>query len=126
MTVSYYEGTIEKFKKDYRRVPESSAADGGFASNNNLKYSKKAGIINTVFNKLRGSMQNIVKNEWVETKLKRWRSGIEAIISNLKRGFEIGRCTWKGFAHYGQKIFWSIIGYNIRVMSGAYLKLMTL
>ena len=121
-----YEGTIEKFKKDYGRAPGSSVADGGFASKDNLEYSQKAGIINTVFNKVRGSMENIVKNKWLETRLKKWRSGIEAIISNLKRGFEIRRCTWKGHAHYGQKVFWSVIGYNIRVMTGAYLKLMTL
>ena len=52
--------------------------------------------------------------------------GIEAVISNLKRGFEIARCTWKGFPHYGQKVFWSVIGYNIRVMTAAFLKLLTL
>jgi IS5 family transposase len=121
-----YQGAIEKLKKDYGRVPGSSTADGGFASAENIEYSKKAGIINIVFNKIRGSMQNIAKNKWVENKLKRWRSGIEAVISNLKRGFQIRRCNWKGEAHYGQKIFWSIIGYNLRVMTGAILKSMTL
>jgi len=120
-----YEKTINKFIKSYGRAPASSVADGGFASVSNLEYSKKVGIINIVFNKIRGSMQNIVRNKWVETKLKKWRSGIEAVISNLKRGFEIARCTWKGLAHYGQKVFWSIIGYNIRVMTNAFLKLMT-
>jgi IS5 family transposase len=121
-----YAGTIKKIKKDYGKTPESSTADGGFASTKNIEYSRKAGIINIVFNKIRGSMQNIAKNKWVETKLKRWRSGIEAIISNLKRGFQIRRCVWKGMAHYGQKIFWSIIGYNLRVMTGAILQTMTL
>ena len=71
-------------------------------------------------------MQNITNTKWIENKLKRWRSGIEAIISNLKRGFQIRRCTWKGIAHYGQKVFWSVIGYNLRVMTGAILQLMTL
>jgi len=81
--------------------------------------------MNIVFNKIRGSIQNMAKNKWVETKLKRWRSGIEAIISNLKRGFQIRRCNWKGFAHYRQKIFWSVIGYNLRVMTEAFLQAMT-
>ena len=121
-----YEKTIETFKENYGRVPNSSTADGGFASKANLEYSKSVGIINTVFNKIRGSLENIVNNKWLETKLKKWRSGIEAVISNLKRGFEIARCTWKGLPHYGQKVFWSVIGYNIRVMTGAFLKLMTL
>jgi IS5 family transposase len=121
-----YQGTIEKLKKDYGKIPESSTADGGFASTANIEFSKKTGIINIVFNKIRGSIQNVAKNKWVENKLKRWRSGMEAVISNLKRGFQIRRCNWKGFAHYGQKIFWSVIGYNLRVMTGAILKSMTL
>jgi len=121
-----YEGTIKKLKKDYGKTPESSVADGGFASKANIEYSQKVGIINIVFNKIRGSMQNIANSKWVENKLKRWRSGIETIISNLKRGFQIRRCTWKGLAHYGQKVFWSVIGYNLRVMTGAILQTMTL
>src|SRR5215510_13955054 len=121
-----YQGTIEKLKKYYGRIPDSSTADGGFASEKNIEYSMAAGIINIVFNKIRGSLQNIANNKWVETKLKKWRSGIEAVISNLKRGFQIHRCNWKGLAHYGQKVFWSVIGYNLRVMTGAILMSMTL
>jgi len=116
-----YQQTIEKVKKCYKRTPESSTADGGYASRENVEYSEKAGIVNIVFNKIRGSLQNIAKNKWVENKLKRWRAGIEAVISNLKRGFDIRRCNWKGDARYRQKVFWSVIGYNIRVMTNAVL-----
>jgi IS5 family transposase len=121
-----YQGTIEKLKKDYGKTPLSSAADGGFASGANIKHAKKEGIVNIIFNKIWGSMENVAKNKRVENKLKRWRSGIEAIISNLKRGFQIRRCNWKGPAHYGQKIYWSVIGYNLRVMTAAFLQAMTL
>ena len=121
-----YAGTIEKLKKEYGKVPNSSVADGGYASKENIEYSKKAGIINIVFNKIRGSMENIARSKWIENKLKRWRSGIEAIISNLKRGFQIGRCKWKGLAHYGQKVFWSVIGYNLRVMTSAIMQTLAL
>jgi IS5 family transposase len=37
----------------------------------------------------------------------------------LKRGFDIARCNWKGWKHYRQKVYWSVIGYNIRVMTAA-------
>ena len=121
-----YQGAIEKLKKDYGKIPSSSVTDGGYASKANLEYSQKKGIVNIVFNKIRGSLQNITTNKWIEAKLKRWRSGIEAVISNLRRGFQIQRCTWKGGLHYGQKVFWSIIGYNIRVMTAAFLQEMTL
>jgi IS5 family transposase len=121
-----YSGMIDKVIKDYGKIPGSSTADGGFASTENIEYSKEIGIANIVFNKIRGSMQNIANNQWVQNRLKKWRAGIEAVISNLKRGFQIRRCNWKGIAHYRQKIFWSIIGYNIRVMTGAILKSLTL
>jgi IS5 family transposase len=121
-----YQKTIGMIKKYYEKTPESSVADGGFASRENIEYSKKEGIINIVFNKIRGSMNNVADNKWKENKLKRWRSGMEAIISNLKRGFNISRCVWKGLAHYGQKVFWSIIGYNLRVMTAGLLADMTL
>jgi len=121
-----YQGTLESVQKKYGITPESVVTDGGYASVANLEYSKGIGIVNIVFNKIRGSIQNITNNKWVEAKLKRWRSGIEAIISNLKRGFQISRCNWKGLLHYGQKVFWSIIGYNIRVMTGAFMKALTL
>jgi len=121
-----YQRAIKKVIKNYGIIPGSSTADGGFASIKNIEYSKEIGIINIVFNKIRGTIQNITNSKWIENKLKRWRSGIEAIISNLKRGFQIRRCTWKGIEHYGQKVYWSIIGYNLRVMTGAILQSMTL
>jgi len=121
-----YQETIERLKEDYGKVPDSSVADGGYASVANIEYSVQEGILNIVFNKIRGCLQNIAGNKRVENKLKRWRSGMEAIISNLKRGFHIRRCIWKGFAHYRQKIFWSVIGYNLRVMTAGLLQAMTL
>jgi len=68
-------------------------------------------------------MKNIAVSETVETELKKWRSGIEAVISNLKRGYNLRRCTWKGWKHVQLKVYWSIIAYNIRVMTGHMLRL---
>jgi IS5 family transposase len=112
-------GTIEGVKKEYGKTPESSAADGGYASGANIKQGQEAGIINIVFNKVVGSMQNVCTSKRKEIMLKKWRAGIEAVISNLKRGFDIARCNWKGWRHYRQKVFWSVIDYNIRVMIAA-------
>ena len=57
----------------------------------------------------------------METRLKKWRSGIEAVISNLKRGYEVFRCQWRTKAHYDAKVLWSVIAYNIRVMTALML-----
>ena len=114
-----YEGTIDEVKREYGKVPESSVADGGYASKANIELAKGEGIANIVFNKIVGNTGNVYTSKRKETLLKKWRARIEAVISNLKRGFAIGRCNWKGWKHYRQKVYWSVIGYNIRVMTAA-------
>jgi transposase, IS5 family len=112
-----YEDCLKKVITNYDQTPESSAADGGYASINNLKIAQALGIQNVVFNKTRGKMQNIVKTKILGTKLEKWRSGIEANISNLLRGCNIRRCNWEGLEHFKQKVMWSVLAYNIRVMA---------
>jgi len=114
--------TLDKLKSDYEMTPEDVATDGGYASKKNLEYAIESGIKNVVFNKITRSMKNIVESPSKEDELKKWRSGIEAVISNLKRGFNLKRCTWKGWEHFKQKVYWSIISYNIRVMTSHILK----
>lgn len=110
---------LERIKYLYHKEIESVATDGGYASQSNLETAKhKLGIKNIVFNKIVGTMKSIAQSKTLETQLKKWRSGIEAVISNVKRGFDLRRCTWKGDEHFDAKVLWSVIGYNIRVISG--------
>jgi IS5 family transposase len=116
-----YQVMTDKVIETYRRIPRDIATDGGYASLAKLKYSEEKGIKNIVFNKVVGSLHSIASSLNMETRLKKWRSAIEAIISNVKRGFGLSRCEWKGEEHFRQKVMWSVIAYNIRVMS-AFLK----
>jgi len=118
---SIYQPTINRVIENYGIVPRDSATDGGYASLANLEHAQKAGIINIVFNKVVGSMQNIASSLNMETRLKKWRSAMEAIISNIKRGFNIHVCNWKGWVHFQAKVLWSILAYNFRVMTGLIL-----
>ena len=110
--------TIERVKENYGRTPKSVAADGGYASKANHQKAVKEGLVNVVFNKVVGSLKNVTSSKNMQTRLKKWRSGIEATISNLKRGFNLFRCNWKGWEHFQAKVFWSVISYNIKVMTG--------
>lgn len=112
-----YQSMMNNIIDVYETIPRDSVTDGGFASKDNIKYSIKTGIINTVFNKIKGSMQNVVSSINMETRLKKWRSGIEAVISNLKRGFDLRVCNWKGWEHFKRKVLWSILAYNFRVLT---------
>jgi len=112
-----YVGVIERIKENYGVVPRDMVTDVGFASLENQKLAKENGITNIVFNKIVGSLRNFTSSVNMETRLKKWRSGIEAVISNFKRGFDIFRCDWKGRTHFDAKVYWSVIAYNIRVMT---------
>jgi len=114
---SLFRPMVDKVINIYGIVPRDSATDGGFASLENLQSAKSKGIVNIVFNKIVDSLHNVCTSLNMETRLKKWRSAIEAIISNIKRGFNLHRCNWKGEAHFEQKVLWSTIAYNIRVMS---------
>jgi IS5 family transposase len=114
-----YQSTINKIERDYQIVPRDSVTDGGYACKDNAEYALGKGIKNIVFNKIVGSLKNITSSRNMETRLKKWRSGIEAVISNLKRGYRLFRCNWKGEAHFKQKVLWSVLAYNIRVMTAA-------
>lgn len=116
-----YKGTLDQVISTYDRVPRDSVTDGGYASMENLNYAKDKEIANIVFNKVVGSLKNFASSKNMESRLKKWRSGIEAVISNLKRGYDLFRCNWKGEAHFKQKVLWSVIAYNIRVMTAAVL-----
>jgi len=114
---SLYQGVVTRVIDAYGIVPRDSAADGGYASLANLNFAKENNIKNIVFNKVVGSLQNQVTSKNMETRLKRWRSSIEAVISNLKRGFNLERCNWKGWVHFQAKVLWSVLAYNIRVLT---------
>lgn len=108
---------MERIITQYEVSPKHATADGGFASQANQQQAKAKGLINIVFNKVNPNMSNLSSSKRMETLLKKWRSGIEACISNLKRGFNISRCRWKGWEHFCAKVMWSVLGYNIRVLT---------
>jgi len=116
-----YTEVLERIETNYGIVPRDMVADGAYASKDNVGAAHKKGIVNIVFNKIRGSLKNIAKSMNMETRLKKWRSGIEAVISNLKRGYDLFRCEWRTKARFDAKVYWNVIVYNIRVMTGALL-----
>ncbi len=114
---------VDAIINNYGQVPRDYTTDGGYASGLNRDQAGQRGIVNIVFNKIVGSLKNMVSSKNMETRLKKWRSGAEAVISNVKRGFNLERCTWKGWEHFVAKVFWSVIAYNIRVMTSHMIKL---
>jgi IS5 family transposase len=114
---------IDAIIENYGTVPRDCTTDGGYGSLANQSHAIEKGITNVVFNKIVGSLNNVASSKNMETRLKKWRSGMEAVISNLKRGYNLARCTWKGWEHFVAKVLWSITAYNIRVMTAHVVRL---
>ena len=121
---SYFPKTIDNLEVNFNFVPDSIATDGGYASTENRDYALSKKIKNIVFNKIKGSMQNVASSQKMETMLKKWRSGIEALISNFKRGLNAAKCIWKGWEAFKQFVLWNIITFNLRVISRSLLSSM--
>lgn len=112
-----FKPTLNRVIDNYGVTPRDSSADGGYASKDNLNHCLSKGMVNIVFNKITKSLKNVASSLSMETRLKKWRSGIEAVISNLKRGFDLRVCSWKGFGHFKAKVMWSVLAYNFRVLT---------
>lgn len=109
---------LERQEKLFQRVPRQVAADGGFASVDNLRQAKKRGITDVSFSKRKGlSVLEMVKSTWVYKKLRNFRAGIEAGISTLKRAFGLSRCTWWGWDGFCQYVRSAIVSYNVMLLA---------
>jgi IS5 family transposase len=95
-------------------APRQIAADGGYASLDNLKAAKARGVRDVAFHKKRGlAVEDMVKSRWVYRKLRNFRAGIEAGISCLKRAYGLARCTWRGLDHFRTYIWSAVVAHNL-------------
>ena len=102
----------------YGRPPRQAAYDGGFASLDNLKNIKAAGVTGVMFSKKRGlKIVDMVKSTWVYKRLRNFRAGIEGMISFLKRCFGVGRCTWQGLESFKSYVWGSVISANLLILA---------
>jgi transposase, IS5 family len=95
-------------------APRQIAADGGYASLDNLNAAKARGVRDVAFHKKRGlAVEDMVKSRWVYRKLRNFRAGIEAGISCLKRAYGLARCTWRGLDHFKTYIWSAVVAHNL-------------
>lgn len=109
---------VERQQRAYGRPPKQVTFDGGFASKANLHDIKALGVEDVCFTKCRFlSVTNMVKSTWVYRKLRRFRAGIEAGISFLKRCFGLDRCTWRSLTSFRAYTWASIVSHNLLVLA---------
>ncbi len=98
----------------YGKAPRQMAADGGYASIDNLADAKALKVKDMAFHKKRGlHVEDMTKSDWVYRKLRNFRAGIEAEISCMKRIYGLSRCSWKGIAHFKSYVWSSVVAHNL-------------
>lgn len=117
----YFQKTLVNLKENYELIPRDFSTDGAYACIENLDFAKELGVKNVVFSKTKGKLQNFVSSKKMETMLKKWRSGMEAIISNYKRGYDARRCNWKGYEKFKTFVLWNVISFNLMMIAALLL-----
>jgi IS5 family transposase len=109
---------LERHIDFYGEAPHQAAADGGYASRNNLSQAKARGVRDMAFHKKAGlRIEDMVKSRWVYRKLRNFRAGIEAGISCLKRAYGLTRCTWRGLDHFKAYVWSSVVAFNLALFA---------
>lgn len=109
---------LQRHVDRYGQAPRDLAADGGYASRANLADAKSLGVVNVAFHKRVGlTVEAMTGDRWLYNKLRRFRAGIEAIISYLKRCFGLSRCNWKGLDHFKSYVHSAVFTHNLVVLT---------
>ena len=109
---------LKRHINHYGFAPKQVAADGGYASKDNLDGAKLCGIEDVAFHKKRGlRIEDMVKSTWVYRQLRNFRAGIEAGISCLKRAYGLTRCIWKGLVHFKSFVWSSVVAHNLALLA---------
>lgn len=107
---------VERHREVFGSVPRQIAFDGGFASRDNLTQLKALGVKDVAFSKGRGlEITEMAKSSWVYRRLRDFRAGVEGVISFLKRGFDLTRCRWSGFASFKAYVSASVFSCNLLI-----------
>jgi len=109
---------MDRQQEVFKRPPRQAAADGGFASADNLDKAKESGIKDVCFSKRKGlDILDMVKSKWVYKQLRNFRAGIEAGVSTLKRSFGLSRCTWTGWDGFRRYVSNAVASFNLLMLA---------
>ena len=105
---------LQRHVRTYGEPPQRAAFDGGYASGENLDEAKKLGVEHVVFHKKCGLEQtDMTPSAWIYGQLKRFRAGVEAGISYLKRCFGLDRCNWSGRERFHAYVHSAVFAHNL-------------
>ncbi len=113
---------VRRHARRFGAEPTQVSMDGGFASRENLAAIKARGVTDVCFAKKRGlAVADMTRSPWIYDTLRRFRAGIEAGISLLKRVFGLARCVWKGASGFHAYVRTAVLAANVLLLARATL-----
>ena len=109
---------LDRQKEQYGHTPEQVATDAGFASKPNAREALARGVKDLVFVAPKHkSLPELIKDTRAYKQLRKWRAGIEGIISAGKRAFGLDRCTWSGFQSFKAYVQLAVLAFNLQTLA---------
>lgn len=105
---------LSRHRHLFGTVPGAVAADGGYATTDNYNGAKSLGVDTVAFDKkARLNVEESISDNWLYRELRRFRAGIEASISYLKRCFGLARILWKGWRNFQSSVYLAVFTHNL-------------
>lgn len=109
---------LERHRRCFGNAPRQVATDAGFASKDNGVKARTMGVKDIAFAACKGNkLTELVTSVRTYKRLRKWRSGIEAIISTGKRAFGLDRCTWSSFESFQSYVQLAVLAFNLQTLS---------
>lgn len=109
---------LERHRERTGRAPRDVAADGGFASAANTDRARQMGVENVVFSNPKGKgSADPANNTRLYKQLRKWRAGIEGVISAAKRAFGLDRCSWRSYESFQAYVQLAVLAFNLQTLA---------
>jgi IS5 family transposase len=109
-----FASSLERTRDVLGTVPNQVATDDGFASEANAEHARAQGVEEIVLGgKLKNELTKWVSSAQRQKQLRKFRAGIESIVSATKRAFGLNRCVWSGWPCFQRYVWLSVVAWNL-------------
>ena len=110
---------LERHGALYGELPRQAAADGSYASRDNLHKAKACGVHDMAFHKKKGGLgiADMVRSRWVYRKLRNYRARHRGRHLLPQAGYGLARCTWRGLGHFRAYVWSAVVAYNLALFA---------
>jgi IS5 family transposase len=118
-TVAYAEQAMAKLEPShFKSLDELLVADALRSALEEFTPLTKRVIEQSTRRTLNGNtLSALVQSRRVYKQLRKWRAGIEGIISAVKRAFGLDRCAWRGYASFQAYVQLAIVTFNLQILA---------